>query len=384
MDVNDVRISRRGMLALGAAGLVGTGAVLLGRPQQAAADGWRTAQASQAARADGWELLGTHPEAAAQAKVSGTGAAIVDLELFGNALYAGFGDYDKNTGPIAINPYDLGDRRFRGVKAQAYTHQIGVWRKAGGALVAPNIDPLGDVDNGGANDPNAGFDWIVDGETWKHRAIGTGLHVFDWAAGDGSNFAVGSGVVPGEGGGAVIWRRIGTGPWNRSFGGDSDPRQNQDRYYWIAVVDGVPYVQARGTSRVAPMRRLDVAKNLWAVVPAITDEFHPSNQPRHVQVCQGAIISLTDERLRVFTPYAGAPRRVASPDGSRFVDLYVDGAVLWVLTAKGVFRSTDLGRTFQRKADAPVLKVAAANALAVRTGEVFVGTTDSRLLRHAV
>lgn len=374
MDVNDVRISRRGMLALGAAGLVGTGAVLLGRPQQAAADGSRTAQA---ARAGVWEVLATHPQAAAQP--TAVGRAIVDLELFGNALYAGFGDYDKNTGPIAINPYDLGDRRFRGVKLQAYTHQIGVWRTGRGTLVAPNIDPLGDVDNGRANDPNAGFDWI-DGETWKHRAIGTGLHVFDWAAGDGSTFAVGSAEIPGQGGGPVVWRRIGTGPWNRSFGGDSDPRQNQDRYYWIAVVDGVPFVQARGTGRVAPMRRLDVAKNLWTVVPAITDEFHPSGQPRHVQVCQGAIISLTGERLRVFTPYTGAPRRVASPDGSRFVDLYVDGAVLWVLTQNGVFRSTDLGRTFQRKAGAPV----AANALAARTGEVFVGTTDSRLLRHAV
>ena len=364
MSVNDARISRRGLLSLGAAGALGAGAVLLGRPSAASAAG-------------GWQVLATHPQAAAQP--TPTGRVIADLEIYAGALFAGYGDYGKNTGPIAINPFDLATGRFRGVVSKAYTHQIGVWRRTSFGLAAPNIDPLKDVPDN-PDDPNAGVTWTTDGRTWTHTAIGRALHVFDYADTGGERIAVGSSGIGSEGAGPVIWRRIVPQGWNRSFTGDSAPSQQQDRYYWVAAVDGVPYVQARGLGRVAPMRRLDKQARAWRAVPAISDEFHPSGQPRHVQVCQGAIVSLTSSRLRVFRPSTGASRTVASPDGSALVDLYVNDGTLWVLTAKGVFRSDDVAQSFRRVADAP----ARANAVAAGAGKIFVGTTDSRLLGYTL
>lgn len=362
MSVSDARISRRGLLSLGAAGALGAGAVLLGRPSAASA-------------ADGWQVLATHPHAAAQP--TAIGRTIADLEIYADALYAGYGDYDKNTGPVAINPFDLGSRRFRGVASRAYTHQIGVWRRTSFGLAAPNIDPLKDVPDN-PDDPNAGVTWTTNGRTWTHTAIGRALHVFDYADIGGERIAVGSSVSGSDGAGPVIWRRIVGNDWKRSFAGDAVAGRTQGRYYWVAGIDGVPYVQARGLGRVAPMRRLDRKANAWRTVSSISDEFHPSGKSQHVQVCQGAIVSLTSNRLRVFVPAGGASRTAASPDGSPLVDLYVNDGALWVLTAKGVFRSGDVARSFRRMADAP----ARASSIAVRSGEIFVGTTDSRLLRH--
>lgn len=325
----------------------------------------------------GWTLLGVHPQAAAQP--TSLGRRIIELEIFENALYAGFGDYNANTGPISINPFDLDSRMFLGVRHNAYTHQIAVYRPAPWGLVAPNIDPLQDVPLDPL-DPNGGFSWTDNGGlTWNQSPIGPSYHVYDVAMQSSSGqWAVGA-AAGGGNGAPTVWRRVGAGPWQVSFQGDNDPALGNDRYYWIAVVGGVPHIQARGSSTVKPLRFFDSTSGAWRSLPGGVSELHASGNPQHLQVLGTQIVSASGSGLRILDTENGAFRAVQMPDGLPVLDLDVRGSELFTLTRGAVFRSEDGAVTFQRvvTVDAP-----APTSLAVSADTIYVGTAASQLLAH--
>src|SRR5688572_11387418 len=56
------------------------------------------------ATAGSFSHVGVHPDAAAQP--TSTGKVLATLKGFNGKIYAGFGDYGSNTGPIGIRPFD--------------------------------------------------------------------------------------------------------------------------------------------------------------------------------------------------------------------------------------------------------------------------------------
>ncbi len=98
------------------------------------------APADGLAQADQFELVGTHPQASQQPTVRGR--TLNFLKHWNGAIYAGYGDYGANTGPIAITPFALSTGQFAAQPAfSANTEELQVFRALNGNLYAPSIDP---------------------------------------------------------------------------------------------------------------------------------------------------------------------------------------------------------------------------------------------------
>lgn len=81
--------------------------------------------------------IGTHPGAAAQP--SATGKQISALFPWKGRLYAGYGDYGQNTGPVDIYSFDPDSQKFTFVW-EANTEAIYNYRGYNGRVYAPAID----------------------------------------------------------------------------------------------------------------------------------------------------------------------------------------------------------------------------------------------------
>jgi hypothetical protein len=142
-------------------------------------------------------LLGTHPGAEEQA--TAWGRRLQDLEVFDGRVYAGYGDWGANTGPIPIDAWDvvLGEWANEGSLDTESTWMV---RRVGDRLVVPFIDPKGN--SGDLAVRSAGS------ATWTTLALGAGeagtLHCFDAATLDGTDLWVVGAVRPGRN--AAVWR----------------------------------------------------------------------------------------------------------------------------------------------------------------------------------
>ncbi len=320
-----------------------------------------------------WERLGAHPGATAQPTAAGR--QIADLEIYRGMLFAGYGDWNGNTGPISIDPFDISRGRFIGDRHRAYTHAIHTWRITSAGLMAPNIDPLGDAPVA-ALDPRGGFSWSPDGLTWKQQPVGASFHVFDITDSDAGRFAVGSGSFGGQAG-PMAWRRTAAYTWERSFARDGVPAQSQDRYHWIAAADGVAYLQAGWSGGgFGPMRRFH--QGYWQEMPLVRERFHLGTVGSRVQSCDGRLLSGGSTGLRVFTPSTRRIHTVGMPGGAAIIDLYVSGRTVYVLTRDRVFVSRNAGETFAGW----ISPVSGATSLAVGGGRIYLGTSSGVLYAH--
>ena len=68
------------------------------------------APADGLAGASQFALVGTHPQASQQPTVRGR--TLNFLKHWNGAIYAGYGDYGTNTGPVAITPFSLSSNQF--------------------------------------------------------------------------------------------------------------------------------------------------------------------------------------------------------------------------------------------------------------------------------
>src|SRR5688572_31202652 len=83
--------------------------------------------------------IAVHPDAAAQS--TALGQTLQTLKPFNGKLYAGFGDYGVNTGPIAVRAFDPAAGGFGASALTAETEALLIYREIGGRLYAPHIDP---------------------------------------------------------------------------------------------------------------------------------------------------------------------------------------------------------------------------------------------------
>ena len=194
-----------------------------------------------------------HPQAASQS--TSVGKTISALEPWNGRLYAGYGDYTANTGPITINVFDgtgfastLPREQLppcaQGVTTPeactANTESIYIFRQLGGKFYAPSIDPRGSTNPDYAfASPNG-----LGSATWLNPP-GQAEHVFDMATLTGSDlWFVGSDYSHG-GTRAGAWRSLDQGAtWTEVLSQPPlvDNGTNFSRFYGVVAYHGKLYV----------------------------------------------------------------------------------------------------------------------------------------------
>ena len=185
-------------LAALAGSLIGTSAAALLAP----ADGL--------AEDGGFELVGTHPQASQQSQQpTARGRTLHFLKHWNGAIYAGYGDYGFNTGPIAITPFALSTNQFAAQPAfWANTEELEVFRPLNGRLFAPSIDPVDRIP------PPDDYSETGPAGTWLGRDVVNAFHVFDMAERAGGELW----MVGSSGDNAVAWRWRATARGDRPTG----------------------------------------------------------------------------------------------------------------------------------------------------------------------
>jgi len=299
-------------------------------------------------------FLGTHPDAAAQSTAAGK--IIQKLKVFNNKLYIGYGDYNANTGPMKINPYDLNTNAFTGSLLTFNSEQMSQFRILGNKLYAPSIDPTcGNWCLGG----------YASGEPWAVRSPVNVVHVYDMATLDGTDlWMAGASNV-----GARMWRSTDGGTvWNTVQEDTSASPSGYERYYWVAQIKGKIYFQAGNTVPATPMRIFD--GTTWTT--GSTDTF--SLPESKVEVFKDKIIANNFNYLQTFdgTNMAFVPYYAAG-----YWDISPSGDYLYAVTSNYKLVRTSNLTSWEVLGDAPT----GSRSVTVYNGYVYVGTADSKIYR---
>jgi Ca2+-binding RTX toxin-like protein len=311
------------------------------------------------AQAGGFEVVGTHPQASQQP--TDRGRTLNFLKYWNGAIYAGYGDYDVNTGPIAITPFALSTDQFAAEPAfWADSEELQVFRSLSGNLYAPSIDPR--IADDYSETQLAG--------PWIGRNVVDALHVYDMAARTGTELW----MVGSAGNNAVAWRSLDGGvTWSIALA--VPPRNTGDfaRFYFAGVQQNALYVQAvdNGGGKHPTSKVFD--GNDWSDGPDLLPQGGYGYDTEHFH---GQLLYLTRQSY---------PSSLLSFDGAQvtntgqvFYNYSVDGDTLYGLGENGQLRwTTDLRRWTELETAAPE----AARSIVVIDGMIYVGTTDSRLYR---
>ncbi len=316
------------------------------------------APAEGLARARRLELVGTHPQASRQPTL--TGRTLNFLRHWNGAIYAGYGDYRTNTGPIAISPFALSTGRFAAKPALwANSEQLSVFRALNGNLYAPSIDP--EVADDYSETPPAG--------PWTGLDVVESTHVYDMAARPrGELWMVGS-----VGYDAVAWRSLDGGvTWSSVL--TVPPRIGGEfaRFYFAGVQRNALYVQAVDASGGRHPTSKVFDGDGWSDGPDLLPRGGDGYDPESFG---GRLVYLAQRPLSSFLSFDGAS---VTNSGQVFYNYSVDGDTLYGLGENGrILKTTDLRRWTELGAAAP----AEARSIVVIDGVIYLGTTDSRLYR---
>ena len=186
-----------------------------------------------------FELVGTHPDASAQP--TSTGKVLAALEAFNGKIYAGFGDYNANTGPIGIRAFDPATDTFGSRLLNSATEAVYQFRLIGGQLYAPDIDPKAGESTGGYAIGTANGST----EIWQHKNPVTVEHMYDVASYGGSLWMAGAQTNNN----AVIWRSTDNGAsWSISLSVPPPAGSGYTyvRSYGLGVYNGKLYTAVDG------------------------------------------------------------------------------------------------------------------------------------------
>lgn len=312
-----------------------------------------------------FELVGTHPQAAAQRTV--TGKTLAALEPWKGRLYAGYGDYGDNTGPIAISPFDPVSGSFEQVHLSD-TEAILNWRPIGDRLFAPSTDR------------RKSADYSV-GEPWADVGSINTTHAYDMVSLDGSDLW----LTGSQGSNAAVWRSLdGGGSWKRmlAVGPDSGIKDDFARFYFAGVLAGRLYVQADNFYGDTQARSQVFDGSGWAqgpnLLPSSGMGWRPvsfGGQLIYRSFERGGSLLRFDEEITRQTVAWNLP------------DFTIDGDTLIALTSRmepgvgwkpgPIVRSRDLESWEALAAPPP----ADATSLAILEGRLYVGAKEARLHR---
>ncbi len=310
-----------------------------------------------------WQRLGLHPQAAAQP--TATGRALITLCPWRGRLFVGYGDYQENTGPIAVTAWDPARRAFVTVH-RSDTEAIYNFRPIGDALYAP------------ATDRREHADYAV-GEPWRDAQPVTAAHAYDMATLDGRDlWLVGSaegGLYP-----PTAWRSTDGG----AHWAIAHQRAENGRYYFAAVFEHRLYLEPWSSAPGGSSEVFDGER--WSAGPELLPAGGHGVRPI---VFAGRLVYAT--RQSYVTPYGelnATPNRLLAFDGAaaavvfdrELLDFFGDDRELLVLDTGGaIWRTTDLVR-WARVAVAAGFR---PQSLALLDGALYVGTQDAELYRLA-
>jgi len=306
-----------------------------------------------------WKLLGAHAQAAAQP--TATGRALVTLCPWRGKLYVGYGDYQRNTGPIDVTAWDPARGSFTHVHTSD-TEAIYNYRAIGSSLYAP------------ATDRRAGADYAV-GEPWRDVQPVTSAHAYDMATLDGSDlWLVGS--AEGDDYLATAWRSSDGGAhWAVAH----QPGWN-GRYYFAAVYHHQLYIESWSQEPIGPSEVFDGTS--WHAGPELLPEGGHGARPvvfRDRLVYTSKQTFETEHRV-----LAATPNKLIGFDGTaaavvfdhELLDFFADEQQVLVLDTDGfVWRTTDLAHWTRMVAAGDLHP----RSLAVLDGVLYVGTSDAKL-----
>ena len=350
---------------------------------------------------EGFSHIATHPQAALQPEWS---RSLDALHYYDGKLIAGYGDYSDNTGPIALNPFDIASGQFTGVEATLAGEEILVFREVGGALYAPNIDP-----RTGWNSPT-GYATNRSG-SWAEERHVPFVHVYDVAERvPGEMWMVGSAnTIDGSAfGGATVYKSTDGGEsWSferQDTDANESDRNGFERYYWIGSAGGKVIMQASSV-RDAPINIYDGSS--WSTVKKLPKDWMGGwNSYDGPQMCSGAtdpamVGHLGDDLMvcngetdfrtgagssvtfdgRVLTRHVGGwvGGHLSNPGGSytiaRVSDWYeADDGWLYALSPKGVARTKD-GASFEVLYEGRT----GASSIAVHDGTIYLGAGEGSI-----
>ncbi len=182
---------------------------------------------SEAAQGAEFKIVGTHPRAIEQS--TAIGRSVATLFAWRGRLYAGYGDYGANTGPISISPYDPVTGEFTEVW-ESDTEAIYNYRAIGDQLYAPAIDRRSRAD-------------YAAGEPWSDHGSIVTTHAYDIVTVDGSDLW----LVGSKGYAAAAWRSTDGGDtWQQELAVEALSGEAEDfaRFYFAGAFDGRLYLQA--------------------------------------------------------------------------------------------------------------------------------------------
>ena len=125
---------------------------------------------------------------------------LADLAVHEDQLYLGYGDYDRNTGPIEVLAYSSPDPTSLAPVFTVDEEAIERFRVVEGALMIPGIDGTEGWDAGSVYSKAPGADWV------KDRSLQDGVHVYDVAQWGHALYAAGATAA-----GARLWMNDGSG-----------------------------------------------------------------------------------------------------------------------------------------------------------------------------
>lgn len=330
-------------------------------------------------------LLGTHPQAAAQSTV--WGKRIQELIVFDGIVFAGFGDWDANTGPIAASGWDIASASWVNESSPGTldTESTWIYRRVGNRLVVPFIDPK----------TNTG-DLAVRSEgssTWTTLPIGAGtagtIHAFDVATFDGTDLWV-AGAKRGVDD-ASVWRSP------SGLGGDwvealtyTPPAGSFARYIQLVNAFGKLYTSGYYADGVNPSVSLAGEAwdgTSWVAAPEFTFDGTNHRRGHRPMVFDSQVVRTSTWPLSLNPSppptYLFPARSLLWFDGTSLTvgselalhhNLDDSGNLWWIDDTLAVQRRPPGGPT-QFVVQAPV----GASALAVDGSDLYIGTSSSEL-----
>ncbi len=317
---------------------------------------WTSAAGSAASSQDlsdnAPQLLSTHPWAAAQP--TEIGRQLVELRVHDGKVWAGYGDYSANTGPVTLAPLDPSNGTY-GASFDLDSEAVYNIRQIRGQLVAP------------ATDPRANADFGI-GAPWSESRPLRATHVYDSVSlTDDDLWMVGS-----SGRDAVAWRSMDRGQtWTEALRQPPENANDAARFYFAGRLNDSLVLQA-ADARGGPQRTALEFDGLgWAELPSILER---DDRGWRAEEFGAGIVFHTVGHGR-----AGSVRYF---DGQVTVTLMLDAydvevtdeAVYILATDGSVVRSTDLA-TWDRVGAGPQT----SRSLAVSGDQVYFGTTDSEI-----
>jgi hypothetical protein len=339
---------------------------------------------SEALGADGQEFtyVGTHPQAAAQP--SSDGKIIRTLKAFNGKIYAGYGDYWANSGPIAITPFDPATNSFAATpELNSATEMIASYRSWNNQLFAPSVDPGGSLNSilSVGNVSGSSVGWRQFSSLTPAPLNAPAMeHVFD------SNTLTGSDIwlAGSTGNDAVLYRSTDGGVTWAEMLRKAGSSTYYHRFYSIGVLNGKLYVQAMTVNQstnmvVAPEQKSNVYSNgAWTTGPSLITSYNMW----HAEAFAGKLVYFTwsaADGIPSGCPNVFNGSSVTFGCPASMTDFSIDGTTLYAVGGGKVYSTTDLSKWYlQGTAPAGAISVAASN------GKIYIGTSDSKLFSATI